>query len=95
MEHRSDKIILLCSVATSVFFLLVYLDYVWFKSDLVVVGVIREIFTIPCFFAQAVLLLLASRAFYSSRFDVRSSAFVALFLTTITLTLILISHLYF
>ncbi len=91
MEHRSDKIILVCSIATSVFFLLVHLDSVWFNSDLVIVGAIRGFFTIPCFFAQSVLFVLASRAFYSNRFNVRSSAFLVLFLTTITWTLTLMS----
>lgn len=93
MKRPSDRVILAYSIGTSAFLLFMYLDFAWLKVDLVLMGVIRELFTIPCLIAQPILWLVAFRAFYSSRFKVGYASFFALLITSATLTLTSISFL--
>lgn len=88
-SKTTDKYIFLASIITVVFLLLVYLNYAIFKLDFVLIGVLRELLTIPCILAQPILLFLSLRKFIEIKFKVKSYAFCTSIITLIATILTL------
>lgn len=79
----SEKLILLGSILSSLFLLLMYLNATVFQSDFVLIGVFQELLTIPSVLIQPVLLFLAFKVFIREKYSVKSySCFSILILST-------------
>ena len=60
----TDKIILLFSVLTTLFFALLFLNNSYIKSDFVLIGVVQELFTIPCLLLQPTFFFIAVKRLF-------------------------------
>jgi len=82
------KLLLYASIFTSLFFLLLYMNIVYFKSSFVLIGVVQELLTIPFLLIQPVLLVLTFKGLMKDSYNVISYSFlsVAILVTSISMT---------
>ena len=83
-----DKIVFVASITTALFLLFIYLNHEIFRLNFVLIGVVQQMFTIPSFLSQPILLIIAIRGFYISKFDLKTYSFLSLIITAITLIMI-------
>lgn len=85
---NSNKTTFYLSILTSLFFLFLYVNNVYLKSDFVLIGVLQELFSILFLLTQPVLLVIACRAFIKNVFKLNSYSFITILvlLTSIGLT---------
>ena len=86
-----DKVIFYISVASSTFLLLMYLNYSVFKSDFVLIGVVREMFTFPSMMAQPVLIIIGGIGFDLNQRQLKSYAFYTVLISLTTFLLLIYS----
>lgn len=55
---KASKVIFLFSILTTLFFTFLFLNDCCIKSDFVLIGVVQELFTIPCLLLQPTLLFI-------------------------------------
>lgn len=87
------KIMMLSSLISSFFLVLLYINYTFIKLDFVLIGVIREIITIPCILAQPIILFLSLKELYLNHFKGSSTLFISAIVSFITLVFVIISFL--
>lgn len=85
---NAKKMVLYASILTSLFFLMLYLNNVHFKSSFVLIGVFQELLSIPFLLIQPVLLVLAFKGLIKESYNVLSYSFlsVAILLTSMSIT---------
>ncbi|MDO5979746.1 hypothetical protein [Flavivirga spongiicola] len=85
---KADRNIFYISVITSSFLMMIYINHTYTKLSFVLLGVIQEMFTIPCVLIQPVLLYLALRNFFKVKFKLKPyiSFTVVISLTTMVFT---------
>lgn len=86
-SESDEKVIFIASIGTSLFLLLIYMNSSLFHSDFQLIGVVQELFTIPCIIGQPVFLFLAIRFLYKSNFSIRTFSFMTAIVSLITLIL--------
>ena len=84
---KADKNIFYISVLTSLFLMMIYINSVYVKWTFVLLGVFQELLTIPCLLIQPVLLYLALRTFFRSKFKIKTHIFLTVVITLITMIL--------
>ncbi len=77
-----------CSIGTTIFLSLLYLNHTIIKSDYVLIGVFQELLTFPCVFAQPVLMILAGRSFDLNGYKILSHPFATILISTTTFLLL-------
>lgn len=86
-KRALDLYVLIGAIATSSFLLFIYLNYKIIQSDLVIIGVIQELLTIPSLLAQPVLLFFALKEFKKTKYKVWSYSFFSSLILTASIVL--------
>jgi hypothetical protein len=82
--NRNDRVLFILSIICFFFFCCLYfLNY--YKIDVVIIGVLRELLTIPALLAIPVLLFLSFRSLYRSHWKFQSYAAYSVGILLITL----------
>ncbi|MEH6535438.1 MAG: hypothetical protein V7719_03525 [Psychroserpens sp.] len=74
---NAKKLVLYGSMITSLFFLMLYFNTVYFKSTFALIGVFQELLTIPFLLIQPVLLVLAFKGLIKESYNVLSYSFLS------------------
>jgi hypothetical protein len=83
----SEKILLGLSIFAPLFLFLIHLNHTVFKSRFVLIGVVQEMFTIPCILGQPLLLTLAIIGLYKRKFKEPKYAYVSIVILVIGISL--------
>lgn len=84
LQTKGDKLIFLFSLGAFAYFSLLIISS-QLKWDPVLLGVVRELVTLPAIVGVLVLLTLSAMAFVKGNFNVRSFAFYSLIVVVLTI----------
>ena len=82
-----EKILLGLSIFAPLFLFLIHLNHTVFKSRFVLIGVVQEMFTIPCILGQPFLLLFAVIGLYKKKFKEPKYAYISIAILVIGISL--------
>mgnify|MGYP000327238207 CR=1 FL=1 len=88
-----NVILLIASVVSAIFLSLVYLNYTFFKFDFVLIGVVQEMFTLPSFFIQPVIVFFSLRSIFLDGLKKNSYPLISLLISIVVIVLIVRSFL--
>lgn len=83
----AKKFVLYASVLTSFFFLMLYVNNAYFKSNIVLIGVFQELLTIPFLLIQPVLLVLAFKGLIKESYTILSYSFLSVAILLISMSI--------
>lgn len=82
-----EKLVLAFSIFAPLFLFLIYLNHTVFKSRYVLIGVMQEMFTIPCILGQPLLLILAIIGLYKKKFKTPNYVYLSIIILIIGISL--------
>jgi len=89
-KHQQDQVVFYVTLVGSFFLLTLYLNDTYFKIDHVLVGVFRELGTLPSAGMIPFLVFISAKRFYEKKYSVISYTFLSLLISSITLVSLII-----